>query len=184
MRYILLITGLWATVLGSTAAQTPAPTGTTGKATTPAMAGAAMVDASGRTVGQARLQQTPHGVLLLLELRNTTPGVHALHIHDIGKCDAPSFESAGDHVAFRGQQHGFLNVNGPHAGDLPNVHVPTSTELAVEFLIPAVTVDSGPRSLLDANGAALIIHAGKDDYASHPAGAAGDRLACGPIVRQ
>jgi Cu-Zn family superoxide dismutase len=31
------------------------------------------------------------------------------------------------------------------------------------------------------NGTALVIHAGKDDYKSDPAGNAGDRIACGVI---
>ena len=46
-----------------------------------------------------------------------------------------------------------------------------------------VTLDAGPRSLFDANGSALVIHAGKDDYRTQPSGDAGDRLACGAIAR-
>lgn len=42
--------------------------------------------------------------------------------------------------------------------------MPVSTELSLEYLIPDVTLGPGPRSLLDANGSALVIHAGKDDY--------------------
>lgn len=38
------------------------------------------MDTQGRNVGEARLQETPHGVLLKLELRNATPGVRALPI--------------------------------------------------------------------------------------------------------
>lgn len=180
MRYIILTVGFGLVLIGSMAAQAPVPRGTTGRTGTPTMANAALADSSGRAVGQARLQQTPNGVLMLLELRNATPGVHALHIHDMGRCDRPSFDSAGDHLAFAGQQHGLFNIDA-HAGDLPNIHVPTTTQLSVEYLIPEVTVDPGPRSLLDSNGSALVIHADKDDYASQPAGAAGDRLACGRI---
>ena len=36
----------------------------------------------------------------------------------------------------------------------------------------------GATPLLDEDGAALVIHAGADDYESDPAGAAGDRVAC------
>lgn len=178
MRRVLLTIGagflVWS---GSAVAQTPARTGTS------AMAAAALVDVSGRSIGQARLQETSHGVLLMLELRNATPGVHALHIHEVGRCDPPSFTSAGDHFAPDRRSHGFLNPGGPHAGDLPNIYVPTSTELSLEYLIPNVTLGAGPRSLLDADGSALVIHSGKDDYASDPAGGAGDRLACGSIMR-
>jgi Cu-Zn family superoxide dismutase len=178
MKHIYLSIGLGVIIAATAAAQSP--TGTTGTA---AMAAAFLKDASGRAVGQARLQQTPHGVLLRLELKNATPGIHALHLHDVGACDAPSFESAGGHFAPDGREHGFLDPKGPHAGDLPNIHVPSTTELEVEYLIGNVTLDAGPRSLFDADGSAIVIHAGPDDYASEPAGDAGHRLVCGVIGR-
>jgi len=156
------------------------PTTTTGTVTG---ATAVLVDTQGRRVGEARFQQTPNGVLLRLDLKNATPGVHGLHIHDVGRCDAPTFESAGGHFSPDRRAHGFLNPQGPHAGDLPNIFVPSSTELSLEYLIRDVTLDPGPRSLLDANGSALVIHADKDDYIGDPAGHSGDRLDCGPVVR-
>jgi Cu-Zn family superoxide dismutase len=82
-----------------------------------------------------------------------------------------------------GEVGGFLNPRGPHAGDLPNIEVPATTQLSVEYVIADVTLDPGPRSLLDSNGSALVIHSGKDDYLSDPAGESGDRLACGAIAR-
>ncbi len=161
-------------------AQTPAAAGTTG--VQGLTAAATFIDGERRTIGQARLQQTPHGVLLKIELTNATPGIHAVHVHKVGKCDVPSFESAGDHVDTAAQKHGFLNPAGPHAGDLPNLDVPASNKLSVEYLVADVTLSSGPRSLLDADGSALVIHAGKDDYATDPSGGAGDRLACAIIA--
>jgi len=156
--------------------------GTTGSGSS-VTASANLVDAEGRSVGQALLQQTPHGVLLKLELKNTTPGIHGLHIHDVGRCDRPSFDSAGGHFDPSGRQHGFLNPRGPHAGDLPNIDVPATTQLSVEYLVSNVTLEPGPRSLLDSNGSTIVIHAGKDDHATEPAGDSGHRLACGQIVR-
>jgi Cu-Zn family superoxide dismutase len=144
---------------------------------------AKLADANGRSVGEALLQQTPHGVLIRVELRDVSPGVHALHIHEVGRCDAPSFESAGPHFAPSGQKHGFLHRDGPHAGDLPNVAVPSTKQETVEHFVAGVTLDAGPRSLLDANGSAIVIHARQDDYTSDPAGNAGDRIACGRIVQ-
>lgn len=151
--------------------------------TTPATAGANLIDAQGRGVGQASLQETPHGVLLKLELKNATPGIHGLHIHDVARCDRPSFESAGGHFNPSKKQHGFLIPGGPHAGDLPNIEVPATTQLSVEYLLDGVTLRPGPQSLLDASGTAIVIHAGKDDYMTDPAGESGNRLACGEIVR-
>lgn len=180
MKHILVAAASAVVCAAGVAAQAPAAIGTTGA---PVTATAVLVDAQGRGVGEARLQQTPNGVLLGLDLKNATPGVHGLHIHEVGRCDRPSFESAGGHFSPDRRAHGFLNPRGPHAGDLPNIFVPVSTELSVEYLLRDVTLDAGARSLLDANGSALVIHAGKDDYMSDPAGEAGDRLGCGPIVR-
>ena len=184
-RLILVVSFVVSMVMGLAAQseQTAATTrGTTGTSPGPMMT-VTLSDAHGRSIGEARLQQTPHGVLMKLELRNATPGTHALHIHETGRCDAPSFESAGDHFAPSGRPHGFLNPRGPHAGDLPNIDVPSTKQLSVEHLVADVTLEPGPHSLLDANGSAIVIHADKDDYASDPTGNAGDRIACGRIVR-
>ena len=163
-------------------AQTPSPVGTTGKPST--VAGGTFVNIEGRSIGEVRLQQTPHGVLVKIDLTNATPGIHAVHIHRVGKCDVPSFESAGDHFDPAANQHGFLNPKGPHAGDLPNLDVPTTKRLSVEYVVANVTLDPGSRSLLDADGSALVIHGGKDDYASDPAGDSGDRLACARVTTE
>jgi Cu-Zn family superoxide dismutase len=148
-----------------------------------ATAGANLIDTQGRSIGEARLQQTPHGVLLKLDLRNATPGVNGLHIHEVGRCEGPSFESAGGHFNPTDRQHGFLNPRGPHAGDLPNIEVPSTTQLSLEYFLPDVTIEPGPQSLTDANGSSIMMHAGKDDYMTDPSGESGERLACGQIVR-
>lgn len=167
--------------VGVTAANGQAPVGTAGTRG-PAGAVATLADAQGRNVGTAQLRSTPHGVLLQLDLKNVTPGVHGLHIHEVGRCEGSDFTSAGAHFNPTGRQHGFLNPRGPHAGDLPNIDVPSSTAYSVEYLIPNVTLDPGPQSLMDDNGSAIVIHAKPDDYTSDPAGEAGDRLVCGAIV--
>jgi Cu-Zn family superoxide dismutase len=76
-----------------------------------------------------------------------------------------------------------MNPEGPHAGDMPNLHVPESGKLSIEVLNPLVTL-RGDRALLDEDGSALVIHAGADDYVTDPAGNAGDRIACGVIITQ
>ena len=157
---------------------------TAGQAQTPATAGANLVDADGRRVGEARLREATGGVLLELTLTNATPGIHGLHIHDVGRCDAPTFQSAGGHFNPTKRQHGFLNAGGPHAGDLPNIDVPTSKALVVEYFVPNVTLEKGNTSLLDGNGSAIVIHSGKDDYKTDPSGDSGDRLACGQLLAE
>ena len=74
-------------------------------------------------------------------------------------------------------------MSGPgHAGDMPNLHVPASGTLDLEVLNAAITLDKDkPNSVFHPGGTAIVIHAGKDDYVSDPAGNAGGRIICGVI---
>jgi Cu-Zn family superoxide dismutase len=141
--------------------------------------------AQGQKAGEAKLTETPAGVLIEVTLTSVPAGAHAFHVHDAGKCEGPKFETAGGHFNPAGKKHGLLEPTGPHAGDLPNVHVPESGSLVFEFLASGVTLKAGDKnSLFDANGAALVLHAKGDDYKTDPSGAAGDRLACGVIEKK
>lgn len=145
---------------------------------------AAFIDRDRATVGDAVLQQTANGVLLRVNLRGIRSGTHAFHIHETGRCDPPTFASAGSHVAQGGGVHGFLNEGGPHAGDLPNIHVPAAGDVSVDLFLHEMTLDEdGKRSLLDADGSALIVHENTDDYRTDPTGSAGDRIACAVVTR-
>lgn len=116
-------------------------------------------------------------------LAKAPAGVRAFHVHETGKCDAPSFDSAGAHVNPAKAQHGFQNRKGPHRGDLPNLHIPQNGSLDVELLLNGVSLKAGAGSLFDADGAALVLHADADDYKTDPAGDAGDRVACGVVMK-
>ena len=144
-------------------------------------ASATLKDASGNEVGKATLIETPSGVLIRLDLTAIPAGEHAFHIHATGKCEPPAFKSAGPHFNPTVAKHGFENPEGPHAGDMPNLHVPGDGKLSIEVLDRAASL-GGEAALLDADGAALVIHAGPDDYKTDPAGNAGDRIACGLIA--
>jgi Cu-Zn family superoxide dismutase len=137
-------------------------------------------DAKGNEVGNAELTATPSGVLISLDLMAVPVGEHAFHIHAVGKCEPPDFKSAGPHFSPDETKHGLMNAEGPHAGDMPNLHVPGNGKLQVEVLSPMVTLNE-KATLLDQDGSALVIHAGADDYVSDPAGNAGDRIACGVV---
>lgn len=143
---------------------------------------AALKDATGKDVGTVQLIQTPHGVLLKMALKGAVPGEHAFHIHAVGKCEAP-FTSAGGHFNPASKKHGMEAAEGSHAGDMPNLHIPANGELTIEIANHMVSLAKGqPNSLFDADGSALIIHAGVDDYKTDPTGNAGDRIACGVIT--
>jgi Cu-Zn family superoxide dismutase len=143
-------------------------------------ANATLNDQKGADVGAVALTQTPAGVLLRLSLKGLPAGERAFHIHAVGRCESP-FTTAGGHFNPGGQKHGLM-VGPGHAGDMPNLHVPAGGVLEVEILNAAVTLEKGkPNSLFQKEGTAIVIHAGKDDYKSDPAGNAGDRIACGII---
>jgi superoxide dismutase, Cu-Zn family len=142
---------------------------------------AALKDAKGNEVGKAELTATPSGVLIRVDLTAVPAGEHAFHIHAVGKCEPPDFKSAGPHYNPDETKHGLMNAEGPHAGDMPNLHVPSDGKLQVEVLNPMVSLND-KASLLDQDGSALVIHAGADDYVSDPAGNAGDRIACAVVT--
>ena len=144
-------------------------------------ASAVLKDANGNEVGKVALTATPSGVLMSLDLTTVPAGEHAFHVHAVGKCEPPDFKSAGPHFNPDETKHGLMNPEGPHAGDMPNLHVPADGKLQIEVLNPLVTL-SAESALLDADGAALVIHAAADDYKTDPAGNAGDRIACGVIT--
>lgn len=143
-------------------------------------ASATLQDATGQVVGEVSLTEGAYGTLVQASLRGIPPGVHAFHVHAVGMCEPP-FTSAGGHYNPVGSNHGFMDQDGMHAGDLPNVHVPSSGELEFEAFASRVRLDA---ALFDSDGAAIVMHQGPDDYKSDPAGDAGPRIACGVIEQR
>jgi len=135
-----------------------------------------------KEVGTAKLLQIPNGVLVRLTLTKAAPGTHAFHVHAVGKCEGPEFTTAGSHFNPTSKKHGLMSKEGSHAGDLPNVIVPDSGTLTIETVIPHVTLKAGDHTLADADGSALVLHAGADDYTTDPTGNAGGRMACGIVA--
>ena len=143
---------------------------------------AELMDADGKVAGMAHLTQTAEGVHIQVRLDHAPPGSHAFHIHEIGAC-APDFSAAGGHYAPEGDSHGMLHGADDHAGDMLNLHVDEGeAPIVAERVATEVTLREGAEnSLFDADGSAIVVHAGPDDYASQPSGAAGARIMCGVI---
>ncbi len=140
-------------------------------------------NAAGQSVGTARFTQAGSVVRILVEAKGLPPGPHAVHVHAVGKCDPPDFASAGPHFNPLNKQHGALNPQGSHAGDLPNLTVAPDGNGRMETTTGQLTLGSGPASVWDADGSALVVHASPDDFKTDPTGNSGGRIACGVLVK-
>ena len=151
--------------------------------TTDNTAAAEIKDASGRPVGTANLTQLGSAVRIVMQVSGLPAGVKGVHIHEVGKCEGPGFTSAGGHFNPTARQHGALNPQGSHGGDLPNLTVAGDGTGRLETTSEQISLVTGPTALSDADGSALVIHAAPDDFRTDPTGNSGARIACGVITK-
>lgn len=142
------------------------------------------VDASGSEIGSVHLTQDGRGMVHVnVKVEGLSTGLHGIHIHAVGLCASPAFASAGVHYNPLGQRHGLENLNGPHAGDLPNLVVGPSGHGRLNAKTDRVTLSPGVAPLLDGDGSAFVIHAMPDDQVTDIGnGGSGPRIACAVIV--
>ena len=147
----------------------------------PAAAGAraSLLGPDGAPRGFATIAEANGGLAIHVEGLGLPPGVHGLHLHTAGRCEAPGFQTAGGHWNPAMKQHGHDNPQGAHSGDLPNIQIGSDGRGILDFTTPAATL----AELLDADGAAVVIHASADDYRTDPSGNSGGRIACGVVER-
>jgi Cu-Zn family superoxide dismutase len=134
--------------------------------------------ADGSWAGVATISQRSDGVFLSLTADAPAAGTYGMHLHAVGKCEAPDFTSAGPHWNSNMKQHGRDNPMGAHDGDLPNVEAAADRKVTLEYKLADFML-SGPSGLLDADGGALVIHEKADDYKTDPSGNSGKRILCG-----
>lgn len=206
----LLIAGLAALTAcsgsGSTAATTSGPSeqpsgspAPTSEAAGAEVARAELAGPDGSAVGTVTFSTSPDDpttLVVRVSAGGLQPGFKGLHVHTIGKCEPNSpdpadpanvgnFLSAGGHLKAQGENHA------GHDGDLSSLKVRSdgSAELVVG-------TDSLPlEALLDADGSAVIVHLGPDNFGNIPTryaptpdaatlntGDSGGRAACGVVM--
>ena len=138
--------------------------------------------ANGLPAGTAQLLSAGSQVNIAVALAGVSPGVHGVHLHMAGSCDAPDFTSAGGHLNPGSRQHGTANPAGAHLGDLPNVTIGSSGAGTVSAALPG-SREQVLTQLFDGDGTAVVVHANADDYRTDPSGNSGGRIACGVLTR-
>ncbi len=155
-------------------------------------ASAVLRDVSGKRVGTVSMRRMGKVVVIQAWVRSLTPGFHGFHVHTTGLCDAGApagpFTTAGGHLTGGSTSHG------DHAGDLPSLLVMADGNGYLSFVTDRFTI----AQLRDADGSAVMVHAGRDNFANIPlryssggapgpdaatlaTGDAGSRAACGVV---
>lgn len=128
------------------------------------------------------------GVEITVDVMGLKPGAHGIHIHAVGKCDPPSFVTAGGHFDPGPFGNTDPDLNHPfHMGDLPNLVADVKGHGTMTAITTRATLAPGPLSLLGGDGTAIVIHANPDQGITGEAKSGvsgGPRLACGVIERQ
>lgn len=137
----------------------------------------------GKSVGQVVISDTPFGVVFSPSLAGLPPGLHGFHVHENPSCESrekdgkmvPALAAGGHYDPSASKRHGMPWGDG-HLGDLPALFVDATGNANYPVLAPRL-------KMTDLKGRSLMIHAGGDNHADHPAplGGGGARLICGVI---
>ena len=153
-----------------------------GQIPTQKLATATLHQANGAPAGSAIITAAGTEVSITIAVVGLPQGPHGMHLHAIGKCDAPAFTSAGAHLNPHARQHGLENPVGSHLGDLPGI---TANSIGAGTVTASLrgSREEIEAALFDADGTAIVVHAAADDNRTDPTGNSGARIACGVLTR-
>lgn len=123
--------------------------------------------------GLLRLMQQGDDLQIKGQIRNLSPGEHGFHIHEFGDLRGTDGTSAGGHFDPNGHEHGAPGEKS-HMGDLGNITADRDGVAKIDI----VAKDTPLHIIL---GRSFVVHAGKDDLSSQPAGDSGPRVGVGVI---
>lgn len=171
---------------------------------------AKLIAADGADAGTVEFADAPGGTLVTVHATGLAPGFHGMHLHEIGLCEPDSvapgggepgaFLSSGGHIAGDHGEHHHAGEGVPrqpgqptvgHAGDLPPLLVREDGTADLSVVTDRVTREL----LMDADGSAVIVHEGADNFGNVPeryapqgpdadtvkTGDAGGRALCGVV---
>jgi Cu-Zn family superoxide dismutase len=135
----------------------------------------------GAEIGKVALSDSKHGLVLTPALKGLPPGLHGFHVHQNPSCQPVEKDgktiaagAAGGHYDPAGaNRHGEPWGDG-HLGDLPPLYVDADGNATQPVLAPRLKA-------AEVAGRSIMVHAGGDNHADHPAplGGGGARVACG-----
>ena len=136
-------------------------------------------NAEAQSVGTATLSEAAHGVKIKLDIKGIPAGEHSMHIHQVAKCEAPDFKSAGPHFSPAG--HMDHDHNSVPAGDIPDftLIIAQDGSAHVSVVAPNVTLGDDASSVFSNGGTSIVIHA----VAAPGAAGSPARIACAVIKK-
>lgn len=136
---------------------------------------------------EEKTKGTMRAVFFTIKVKGLKPGLHGVHLHEIGKCEPPGFTAAGGHFDPGPDSNTDPDANHPfHMGDIPNIDVGPDGSGTLQGLTTRVTLSEGPLSVFDGDGTAIIIHVNPDKMitgAPKSGVSGGPRAACGVLTK-
>jgi Cu-Zn family superoxide dismutase len=132
----------------------------------------------GQTVaGVVKFEQTDAGCKVTWALTGLAPGLHGMHVHELGDCNCDDGKCTGGHFNPEGKKHGGPAGPERHVGDLGNVKADDKGNATGEMVDPQISL-SGAHSII---GRAVVVHEKEDDLKTDPTGNAGGRFGIGVV---